>query len=85
MSRSSINIEVMWIGAILLALVLSIPVVIYFGVAYNPQPERVYYTRYGAAVCQQMDRTACGVSLRKCHNGKIYECLQDVSYEDITP
>ncbi len=49
------------------------------------QPERVYYTRYGAALCQDMQQTDCGITLTKCHNGRVYYCLNDVSYEETTP
>jgi hypothetical protein len=46
------------------------------------QPVRVYYMKYGGMYCGRMERYPCGIRLSQCTDTRIYECLQDVAYED---
>lgn len=40
--------------------------------------EHIYDTSFGSVLCQSARRSPCGITLTKCHDGHVYECMLNV-------
>jgi len=49
----------------------------------SPDRDRIYYTRFGATYCGNMEYTSCGIRLWNCSDELVYVCLRDVAYRDV--
>lgn len=68
---------------ILLAVLVTAGVYLAFWHFTRPvNQETIYELPFGRVLCAERTITDCGVTLRKCHDARIYTCMHNVRFED---
>lgn len=87
----------MRLGILVWVLAISLALGAAFASRFSPaaQPEwpdhnapewadmKIYYIKYGTVACAEISGGACGITLRKCTDGRQYYCMQDVAMKDV--
>lgn len=46
-----------------------------------PVTSGLFHMKFGGAVCGEHIKEQCGVTLKRCNDGKEYHCMHDISME----